>query len=248
MLLASTGAAQTPPPAPTDVDDDAAAPSRPVPRDDRSGTISAFVGGNIVVPGGDLGGGLTLAQVANAGPSAEGGLELGISRYSGLQLRGQFVSFTSSGECAECQLRSIGIGLGLTYHASQALGFDPWVRFGGGYRAMILSGPLTSIQSIVPNEGTFHAVDVGSFSIGGDFFPIPQFGIGLYLEGDVGVQVSTPSADARGAVYGLFQVGLRIALTPQRKSVSVARSQTTLGSASHEPSNFGPSLYNRAAR
>lgn len=115
-------------------------------------------------------------------------------------------------------------GLGVSYHATQALGFDPWVRFGAGYRALLIDGDLRSLVSTAPPPGTFHGVDVASFGLGGDFFPVPWFGLGLFFQGDVGVMALAPSAQARGAVYGLFQVGVRIALEPQRKAVTAASS------------------------
>lgn len=236
------------PPSEPGSDDDASVKGRPLPRDDRTGHFTAFGGASVIVPGGDLGAGVTLSQIANAGVGGEAGIAIGLSRYSGLELRGQFVKLSSSSECPTCQSQMFAAGLGLTYHTAQALGFDPWVRFGAGYRALTVSGPLTDVLNTAPTPGTFQGVDFASFSLGGDYFPVPWFGIGIFFGGDVGVNVAAPDGRARGAIYGLFQAGLRIALEPQRKAVSVASSPPRGGIAVGQRSDFGPSLYNRAAQ
>jgi hypothetical protein len=205
-------------------DEDAPAKGRPLPRDDRTGHLNVFAAAGLVVPAGDLGAGLTLSQVANTGAGALVGLGIGITRHSGVDLRGQYARLPRSAECPTCGTEMFAVGLGLVYHTSQALGFDPWVRFGAGYRAIHVGGPLTSLLSTAPPPGTFHGIDVASFSLGGDFFPVRWFGLGLFFEGDVGVNADAPSSAARGAVYGLFHAGLRIALEPQRKAVTSAGS------------------------
>ncbi|MEZ4310369.1 MAG: hypothetical protein R3F14_20195 [Polyangiaceae bacterium] len=231
------------------VEDDAASvPGRPLPRDDRTGHISAFAGVNVVVPAGDLGSGVTLADIADAGPGGDLGLQIGLSRHSGLELRGQFIQLGPSARCADCRTQMFGGSLGLVYHATQALGFDPWVRFGAGYRALLVRGNLADIVTTAPPAGTFHGIDVTTLALGGDFFPLPWLGVGLYLEGTVGVDVSAPSPDARGAVYGLFQAGLRVALEPQRKPVTVASAPPTRRTAVVDSSDFSPARYNRGAR
>ena len=229
-------------------DEEAPPPGRPLPPDDRTGRVSAFAAAAVVVPGGDLGGGLTLAQVADAGLGGQAGIAVGITRHSALELHGQFFQLGASVECPDCKTQMFAVGLGLKYHAAQALAFDPWVRFGVGYRGLLVDGPLASIQRLVPDPGTFHAVDVASFSMGGDFYPVPWFGLGLFLSGDVGVMVSTPSADARGAVYGLFQAGIRIALEPQRKPVAAPSGEPPRTALRQERADSTPPLYNRAAR
>lgn len=226
LLLSATALAQQPAaPAsqpPGGDDDDAPGRGRPLPRDDRSGNVTAFAGVAAVVPAGDLGGGLAFAQVANAGFGAQVGVGIGLTRYSGIELRGQYARLGRSSECPTCATEMFAGTLGLIYHTSQALGFDPWVRFGTGYRALVVDGPLASVLSTAPPAGTFHGIDIVSFSLGGDYFPVPWFGLGLFFEGDVGINAAGPSSTARGAVYGLFQAGLRIALEPQRKAVTAA--------------------------
>lgn len=271
LAVSSTALADDPPAA----DEGSPAPARPLPRDDRTGHISAFAGLSVVVPGGDLGAGtppatlgaatgITLAQVAGAGIGGEAGIGVGLTRYSGLDLRGQLVRFEASADCLaarrtalgragtssapSCSAQMFGVGLGLTYHTAQGLGFDPWVRFGTGYRAIVVAGPLADISATAPKAGTFHGIDVVDLTLGGDFFPTTWFGIGLFLTGVVGIDVSAPSPEARGAVYGLFQAGLRIALEPQRKAVNVASGPPRSGTARAESSVFTPSLYNRPAR
>jgi hypothetical protein len=251
---------------------------RPLPRDDRTGHVSAFAGIAVVVPAGDLGAGappvsttsttrngITLAQVLGTGIGGEAGLVLGVSRHSGLELRGQFVRFAAADDCARaydritdkgahtdgvptCQSQMFAAGLGWTYHTSQALGFDPWVRFGAGYRALVVGGPLLDISATAPKAGTFHGVDVADFTLGGDYFPAPWLGIGLFLNGVVGVDVQAPSVDARGAVYGLFQAGLRIVVEPQRKAVNAASTPAHPTTALAERLDFPQALYNRAAQ
>ena len=224
LAVAPALAQEQPPSAPSaaDEDEDAPARGRPLPRDDRAGHVHAFVGANLVVPAGELGGGLTFAQVANTGAGLLAGLGIGLTRYSGLDLRGQYARLTSSAECTTCGTEMFGVTLGLSYHTSQALGFDPWVRFAAGYRAITVNGPLSSVLSTAPPPGTFHGIEVAGFSLGGDYFPVRWLGVGLFFEGNVGVMAAAPSGEARGSVYGLFQTGLRIALEPQRKAVTSA--------------------------
>lgn len=277
-LLASSAAhAQEPPPPPPDTSDETLGPARPLPRNDRTGRVSAYAGLNVIVPAGDLGAGtkppsktasagITVAQVAGAGIGGEAGIAVGLSWYSALDLRGQFVQFEPGADCLaarssaitradgdatgipSCSAQMFAVGLGLAYHTSQALGFDPWVRFGSGYRALTVNGPLTDISSTAPAAGTFHGVDIVDLTLGGDFFPAPWFGLGLFMTGVVGIDVMAPSAEARGAVYGFFQAGIRIALEPQRRAVTTASGSHGSGTAVVEHSVFGPSLYNRAAR
>jgi hypothetical protein len=248
LLMTASSTALAAEPAEAASDEDGPVHSRPLPPDDRTGHVNIFGALGVVVPGGDLGRGVGLAQVANAGPGAEVGVGIGLTRYSGLELRGQFARLGASSACTTCSTQMFATGLGLTYHTSQALGFDPWVRFGFGYRAIVVAGTLTEVANTAPSAGTFHGIDVASLSLGGDFFPVPAFGIGMFFSGDVGVDVSGPSSGVRGAVYGLFQAGLRIALDPQRKPVSIPSGAPRGSTAFVQHSDFGPSLYNRAAK
>lgn len=250
LLSAAALGQELPAPAAPDDTDEAETPGRgrPLPRDDRTGTLNAFAATTVLVPAGDLGGGLTFAQVANAGVGAMLGVGVGITRYAALDLRGQLARFGRSSECATCSTQMFAGGVGLVYHATQALGFDPWVRYGVGYRSLIVSGPLQRLVTTAPPAGTFHGIDVASFSLGGDYYPVRWFGLGLFFEGDVGVLAWAPSADSRGAVYGLFQAGLRIALEPQRKAVGAASAGGERRTALSGRWDFGPALYNRDAR
>jgi hypothetical protein len=257
LLLAATALAQQPADTvqPGDADDvDAPGRGRPVPRDDRSGTVSGFAGAALVVPAGGLGGGLTFAQVAAPGMGGEVGVAVGLTRYSALELRGQFAKLGAA--CATCSAQMFSAGLGLVYHTSQALGFDPWVRFGAAYRALLIGGELASLVSTASSAGTFHGVDVASLALGGDYYPIRWLGVGLFLQGDVGLVAAAPpgvteagatTQVGRGAVYGLFQVGLRIALAPQQKAVTAAQVPQRR-TAIVERWDFAPALYNRGAR
>lgn len=249
-------AAADPPAA--DDDEEPQTPGRPLPRDDRKGHFSGFAAFNVAVPGGDLGAGLTLAQVLNPGVGFEAGVALGLTRYSALEVHGQFIKFGASRECPGCDSEMFAGGLGLTYHTSQALGFDPWVRFGSGFRSLTVGGTLpkgletlalqSTTLSSVPVAGSYRGIDVASFSLGGDYYPVPWFGIGLFLAGDVGIQLNAPSSAARGAVYGYFQAGLRLALEPQRRAVGAPSPAPPTKTALVGRSDFAPALYNRAAR
>lgn len=275
LLAAAPALADEPPEEAPPADDDANVAPRPLPRDDRTGHVTAFAGLSVVVPGGDLGAstrptsqektaGITLAQVLGTGVGAEAGLGIGLARHATLELRGQLARFEGANDCENarrtalarggstavpsCGAQMFGVDLGLTFHTSQGLGFDPWVRFGSGYRATVVSGPLSDISATAPAAGTFHGIDVANLTLGGDFFPATWFGLGFFLTGVVGIEVAAPSIEARGAVYGLFQAGLRIALEPQRKAVNVASVSPTFGVARAEDSVFSPGLYNPPAR
>lgn len=274
LLPSQPAHAEDPPPV-EPPDDDANVAPRPLPRDDRTGHVTAFAGLSVVVPAGDLGAGapppaldkpagITLAQVAGTGIGAEAGLGVGVARHATIGLRGQLARFEGAADCENARRTALGRGgatavptcgaqmfaadLGLTFHTSQGLGFDPWVRFASGYRAILVTGPLTDISATAPANGTFHGIDVANLTMGGDFYPATWFGIGLFLSGVIGIEVAAPSIEARGAVYGLFQAGLRIALEPQRKAVNVASRAPSFGIARAEDSVFSQGLYNPPAR
>ncbi|MFO0590716.1 MAG: hypothetical protein U0441_24445 [Polyangiaceae bacterium] len=272
-FAASPARAEDPPPPDVPADEGPNVPARPLPRDDRTGHFIAFAGLSVVVPAGDLGAGspppstdkpagITLAQVAGPGIGAEAGLGVGVARHGTLDVRGQLARFEPANDCQNARRTALGRGgsvpacsaqmfaadLGLTYHTSQALGFDPWVRYGVGYRAILVNGPLADIAATAPATGTFHGIDVANITMGGDFYPATWFGLGFFLSGVIGIEVAAPSTEARGAVYGLFQAGLRIALDPQRKAVTTATGWPSSGFARAESSVFSPALYNPPAR
>lgn len=217
-------------PAKTEAEADAtkAPPLPPLPPDERVGHLQLSVGAGVELPFGTIGGTIDVGDVIDAGFAAQLAVALGITRYSSIDVRGAFTTFLPGGGCASCEGRALGASLGLTYHAAQGIAFDPWVRFGAGYRNWTLKGDVLSGEANAPLGGTYHAIDVAQIALGGDFLPLRHLGFGLYAEGDVGVFAGVPSALALRNVYGSIQIGFRVSIEPQGRGQDKAPSQTGL--------------------
>jgi hypothetical protein len=81
--------------------------------------------------------------------------------------------------------------------------FDPWLLAGLGYRAM----------SVESSSGTadYAGVDWFKLSVGGDYYPFPNFGVGPLLEFTTGVFGKHPEGGSATAHFS-FVAGLRLVL------------------------------------
>lgn len=207
-------------PAPADEEDANAGQKRPAPPDDRKGHLYFGASGLAMGPAGAMGPNTPSTSLAAVGYGASGYFGVGVGRNVTLQAEGDWAKLYSPGSCStKCGGQTYSVGLGLTYHITQALGFDPWVSYGIGYRR-------TSFNLVAPQN--FQGIDVARLAIGGDFYPTPVFGFGPWLGVNLGtnfrwadpLEPLPPDVRNGPRTYALFQAGFRISFDPMRTAVS----------------------------
>ncbi len=230
------------PAAAADDDDDlteAGTPRSP-PTDTRRGNVLASLHANWVAPAGSIATGAEVARLVSAGPSFGGTLGIGISRYVVLEASASYSLLAGADVCLACKGRSFDLGLGFAYHLAQGIAMDPWVSFGAGWRSSTFTfdDPASdkdnpALVGVLPvaSGRAYQGLDVARIALGADFYPVPKLGFGPFVEADFGTYLARPAptpkhgetvgpADAGGATYAFFQVGLRIAFDPMRGSLS----------------------------
>jgi len=207
-----------------DADPDAGA-LRPAPADDRKGHLYFGAHGIVMGPAGAMGPNTPSTTLAVVGYGVGGFLGVGLGRQVTFQALGDWTRLFSPGSCsATCGGQTYSVGLGLTYHVTQALGFDPWVSYGIGYRRT----SFNLVTPANPHGMVYQGIDVARLAIGGDFYPAPFFGFGPWLGVDLGtnfrranpLETLPPDVHDGPRTYALFQAGLRIAFDPMRRPVS----------------------------
>ena len=238
LFLATASAhAQTPPP---DIPGGAATEgakaaemTASAPADLRGGHVLVQLGGGVAwIPSALVPLGTPVADLA-VGGSGHLQLGVGLNRFLVLSLDGTVAHAALGGAvCDGCTLTTVGVGLGLEFHPSQAFAFDPWVRYALGYRFTAASADAFSNSTPnLPTNLTESALDFAKLSLGGDFYPDPAFGFGPFLELDVGVNRLSDTPQ----VYGNVQLGLRIAFDPMRAGtvITAGSAETHPATASH---------------
>ena len=208
---------------------------RPAGPDERAGNLVIQGKLGYVAPFGSLATNLPSSRVVAGGPAFGASLGIGLSRMTVLELSGAYALLAGSDgsdgsersdrfdSCVGCSGRTFDVGLGLVYHLVQELAFDPWISYGAGYRMATFNGVSQIGSAIRPlPDAPFHGVDVARIALGGDFYPVSSFGIGLFLGLDAGTFVSRPKGFGQ-TTYGFFQVGVRLALDPLRRPAAPAR-------------------------
>jgi hypothetical protein len=191
---------------------------RPAAPDERTGHLYFGASGTAMGPAGAMGPATPSTSLAVVGFGAGGYIGVGLGRHATLQAIGDWTKLYSPGTCSgACGGETYSVGLGLTYHLAQGIAFDPWGSFGVAYRR-------TSFNAVAPS--IYQGIDVARIAFGGDFYPVPQFGFGPYIEGDFGTnfrwaappQGLPPDVNNGPRTYALFSVGVRIAFDPMRKA------------------------------
>ena len=182
-------------------------PDRPVARADaedlRGGHFFIRAGGGVLTPSAAF-----VPRIAELGAIDVGGgfnaeLGVGLNRYLVLGLRGGMALFPAFlGPCADCGVTSIDVGLDIATHFAQGFALDPWASFGAAYRHSIIG--LSSRPNV-----TAHILEFTRLRMGADYFPTASFGLGPYVELDVGAR--NPSSPS---FYAMFQAGLRLSFDP----------------------------------
>lgn len=220
-LFGSNALAQGAPPAgpePSGEDDNEDREGRPKPfaPDGRSGHLTIAAVGAAEFPAGDVAPGRALTDVVDVGFSFGGLLAVGVSRHVSIDAMGRYGLLYPNGECDSCTGDLANASLGIRYHLAQGSSFDPWGRLGVGYRTFSLEhgGDETERVLAVAN-GRYHGVDIAQLALGGLFYPARGFGLGPFLEVDMGTFVSWAEGSTRGTrAYAFFQIGLAIAIDP----------------------------------
>lgn len=185
--------------------------------------MSAALG--FAVPFGSLTTDLATTDAIAIGPAIGGAVGYGLSRYVSLEARGRYASYGAADRpsriptnpdavivCASCTGTGYELGLGLVYHAVQALAFDPWMSFGVGWRSTTITLMRGDLPGD-PSDATFGGLDVARIGLGGDFFPLKSLGLGVGLDLALGTNVDRP-AGQDGSLYAVFGLGLRVTLDP----------------------------------
>ncbi len=214
---------------------------RPAGLDQRSGHWLLHGRFGLLLPFGDIAPDLPASAAVSAGPAFGGNAGIGISRHTVLEIAGSYALFSGSARCTTCSGQSFDLGLVLVYHLAQGIAFDPWVSYAAGYRQATFNGEAQTSQAGYTFADTrLHGLDFARVALGGDFYPVPWVGAGLFLEVDAGTYVSRPS-DLGRSVYGYFQAGLRLSLDPVRRpdpAVRAARLQPPRRSSFGHTSGF----------
>ncbi|MBI4705503.1 MAG: hypothetical protein HY744_30790 [Deltaproteobacteria bacterium] len=192
-------------------DDD---PEQGVPRsraaDVRSGHWLFALGGAVAAPSAELLPRLTALGRLSAGGSLRASVGYGLGRHGVAELGGGATWFPAGADAGDnSSAASYDVGTGLVYHLAQGLALDPWAGYGLGLRHDVAVLPA--------EERTFLAFDFARLSLGADFYPMPSWGFGPFIETDVGVR----AGEAR-AVYALFHAGLRFAFDPMSAGTNFA--------------------------
>lgn len=222
---------QNQPPAPAVEEDEELGPEagtkRPAGPDQRSGHWLLHGRFGLVLPFADIAPDLPASSAVSAGPAFGANAGVGLSRHTVLEIAGSYALLSGSARCSTCSGQSLDLGLGLVYHLAQGIAFDPWVSYAAGYRQVTFDGTAQTSRVVRTFSDTrFHGLDFARLALGGDFYPVPQIGVGLFLEVDTGTYISRPS-DLGRSVYGYFQAGLRLSLDPVRRADPGVRAAQT---------------------
>ncbi len=224
---------------------------RPAAPDQRTGHVFLGLGVAANGPAGLMGPNTPSYNLAGWGYTVGGFLGVGIGRYGTVQIFGDFTNFAPPGSCSiDCTARSFSAGLGVTYHLSQGIAFDPWGSFGMAYRGSFfqVQAPGNGKATLVPQS--YQGLDVARIAFGGDFYPTPWFGFGPFIEVDAGANLHRPAplvalppnVTEGPRAYAFFQIGLRIAFDPQRRAAPASpASPASIGAPAPQSAGASPS-------
>ncbi|WP_437820621.1 hypothetical protein [Sorangium sp. So ce1078] len=187
---------------------------RPAGPDERTGHILLQARAGYSQPFGSMAAGQPVSERVSGGLAFGGNVGIGLSRVTVLEASGSYALLSAADGCDGCSGRSLDLGLGFVYHLAQGIAFDPWISYGVGYRRSVLTWAEDSAAGQTASDHVFHGLDVARIALGGDFYPVSSFGIGVFAEFDAGTYLSRPGEGSDATAYGFFQFGLRLALDP----------------------------------
>lgn len=183
------------------------------PPDLRRGALLVSVGSGLFAPAYGPLSTVDLSTTLAPGLGFRGSLGLGLSRHVSLDIGGSYGLLSAGDSCATCSGNSFSLGVGLTYHLTQGIAFDPWASFGVNYRSLTLVDPNRSAQN---GAGTYSGWDFARIALGGTYYPTSFLGFGPYLEASFGGFRLLPDGRSNGGAYAFIDFGLRITLDPLR--------------------------------
>ncbi|WP_437683171.1 hypothetical protein [Sorangium sp. So ce131] len=187
---------------------------RPAGPDERTGHVLIQGRLGYAQPFGSLATDQPASRVVSGGLAFGAQAGIGLSRVTVLEASGSYALLPAATGCSDCSGRSLDLGLGFVYHLAQGIAFDPWISYGVGYRRASFTWSEGTFARPAASDAVFHGLDVARIALGGDFYPVPSFGFGLFAELDAGTYLSRPDGSSGAAAYGFFQVGVRLALDP----------------------------------
>jgi hypothetical protein len=180
--------------------DDAAPPLEPIPNahDTLGGHFVLGAGLGPRWPFGDLESGKNQQEFMGAALAVNLDLGFGLSRNVVVGAWGEFDNHYAPSGCKACSAKSFAGGPFVRYHLVQGTRFDPWGSFGVGVRSTkVDNGPGTD-----DNFG----FDFMRITLGGDWYPTSNIGIGPYFMFDAGTygsQVHTGLSTGLRLVFDL---------------------------------------------
>lgn len=203
-------------PSTEDDDEDREGTPRPFAADGRSGHFSIAALAAAEFPAGDLAPGRAITEVLDVGVSFGGMLAVGLSRYVSIDAVGRYGLLYPNGECDSCTGDLANASLGIRYHLVQGSSFDPWGRLGVGYRTFSIEhGDDETERVLNVVNGRYHGLDIAQLALGGWFYPARGFGLGPFLEVDMGTMLSWADGSTTGTrPYAFFQIGFGVAIDP----------------------------------
>ncbi len=150
-------------------------------------------------PFGSLENGIKQRAALGAGLALNLDLGFGLSRNVVLGGWAEFDDFSSPSRCSACSATSFAGGPFLRYHIVQGTRFDPWgVIAVGARRTAVDTGSATS---------KYFGPDWLRLTLGGDWYPFANVGVGPYLQFDLGSYTSHPQSQS-GSVGTSLHTGL----------------------------------------
>lgn len=165
--------------------------------DSVTGHLQLHAGPVFAVPFARLTNRTTFRQTAELAGGIAADLGLGIDRNLAIGGAFQWLRYRSSEQCSGCDPSSFGFGAFARYHLVQGARFDPWGSLGVGYR------------SLDAGSTTYSGIEWLRLTMGGDWYALSEFGLGPYIELDLGTFTKRPS-ETDAAVYANFALGLNL--------------------------------------
>jgi hypothetical protein len=172
---------------------------------------------------GSLSDGTDQDQALGAGLALNLDLGVGLSRNVVLGVWGEFDDYSSpaaTANCAACSAKSFAGGPFLRYHIVQGTRFDPWGALAIGVRQTTIDNDnvsITTAANATPqgSAATTHFIgpDWLRLSLGGDWYPLANLGIGPYVEFDIGAYNKHPHSNTVDTtIHTGLGTGLRLTL------------------------------------
>ena len=156
---------------------------------------------------GSLSDGSKQSQTLGTGLALNLDLGFGLSRNIVLGAWGEFDDYSSPSACPQCSTTSFAGGPFLRYHIVQGTRFDPWGAIAVGVRQTKVDPGAGSSKS------SFFGPDWLRLTLGGDWYPLANLGIGPYVEFDIGAYNQHPSSSTVDTtLHTGLGTGLRVVL------------------------------------